>query len=102
MKILIIIILCFVSMAGCCSHSSYRGQSLWQERQMEDDRRILDKFKSGEIPTGICGGCYEEVNAYTMECCPRCGADLCHKFTLNDFPEHLDRIMEVESYKEGK
>jgi len=35
-----------------CSHSYYRGESLWQQRRMEDDRRIYgDQYKS--YPTEV-------------------------------------------------
>ena len=47
MKISIIIILCLVLLILGCSHSCDPGEALWQERQMEDDRRIYgDPYKS--------------------------------------------------------
>jgi hypothetical protein len=52
MKILMIIILCLIVLMAGCSRSCYRGEALWQERQMEDDRRIYgNPYKS--YPTEI-------------------------------------------------
>jgi hypothetical protein len=40
MKILMIVMLSLVVLMTGCSNSSNRASSLWQERQMDDDRRI--------------------------------------------------------------
>jgi hypothetical protein len=52
MKILIVIILFLMVQIVGCSHSCYPGESLWQERRMEDDRRIYgDPYKSYSTET---------------------------------------------------
>jgi hypothetical protein len=40
MKILLIVLFCLIVLMTGCSNSSDRASSLWQERQMDDDRRI--------------------------------------------------------------
>jgi len=40
MKILMILLLCLMALIAGCSHSPNGTLSLWQERQMDDDRRI--------------------------------------------------------------
>lgn len=40
MKILAIILLCLMVLTAGCSHSHNPSSALWQERQMDDDRRI--------------------------------------------------------------
>jgi hypothetical protein len=40
MKVLVIVLLSLIVLMTGCSNSSYRASSLWQERQMDDDRRI--------------------------------------------------------------
>ena len=40
MKISTIIILCLITLMTGCSPCCDRSESLWMERQMEDDRRI--------------------------------------------------------------
>jgi len=40
MKVLAVILLCFMILVSGCSHSHNPASSLWKERQMEDDQRI--------------------------------------------------------------
>jgi hypothetical protein len=40
MKILIIVLLCLMTLMMGCSRSFDQASSLWEERKMDDDRRI--------------------------------------------------------------
>jgi hypothetical protein len=40
MKILIVVLLCFIVLIMGCSYSDIRALSLWEDRQMDDDQRI--------------------------------------------------------------